>query len=233
MKDSAPFSEKITSIDLKLTEAPWPFAQNERPRIDAYWQELASANATLWNGNVLIAQDVYLGDGKLSARFTLTDYASMMAWRDWGFPDKKVFNIFGEPALMTSDGVLVFAEMASHTMNAGKIVPPGGSLEMGDVGPNGAIDISASMHRETLEETGFDLSHARADARYAVMDEQRIALVQKFSCAETFADLEHIFHVHVDKNKELTRLVSVRSRKSISPSMPGYAQEIVRQSFGT
>jgi 8-oxo-dGTP pyrophosphatase MutT (NUDIX family) len=231
MKDSQPFSEIIESVDLKMTDAPWPFAQNERARIDAHWQELANANATIWNGNVLIAQDVYLGDKKLVARFSLTDYASLMAWRDWGFPDEKVFNIFGMPALMTSDNVLVFAEMASHTMNGGKIFPPGGSLEMADVVEWGVVDVEGSMYRETLEETGFDLTSARAAERFVIMDQQRIAVMQKFSCAETFADLERVFKVHVDDKKELTRLVPVKSRRSISPAMPPYAQEIVRHVF--
>lgn len=233
MKDSAPFSEALASIDLMLSDVPWPFAQNERKKIDQHWQELVQTNPALWNGDVLIGHSVYLGSGRLSARFTLTDFASLMAWRDWGFPDKLAFNVFGMAALTTSDEVLVFAEMSDHTMNAAKIFPPGGSLEMRDVVEGGIVDIEGSMFREMKEETGFDLALARPGPRFAVMDEQRIAVLQRFTCAETFADLQRVFAVHEDSNRELKRLVPIKSRAAICDAIPAYAQEIVRQVFPT
>ena len=37
---------------------------------------------------------VFDGD-RFSADYFETDFASFLAWRDWGFPDKNVFNGFG------------------------------------------------------------------------------------------------------------------------------------------
>jgi hypothetical protein len=231
MKRSSLLIEDVTRLDLKLTDNQWAFAQNERQRIDAHWQQLVETNDTLWNGDILIAQDVFLGDGLLSARFIVSDYASYVAWRDWGHPDKKVFNIFAMPALKTKDGVLIFAEMASHTLNSGKIYPPGGSLEMRDVNEQGEIDLLGSMLTEVKQESGFDLAAATPGGSYAIMDGQRIAFMQQYRCQETFEDVKLIFAKHVDAHKELKRLVPIRARKDIADVMPGYAAAVVEREF--
>ncbi len=231
MKRFSGLIEDITRLDLRFVEEAWAFAQNERQRIDMHWQELVNKNDKLWNGEILIARDVFLGDGLLSARFSSSDYASFVAWRDWGYPDKQAFNIFGMPALKTSDGVLVFAEMAAHTLNAGKIYPPGGSLELRDVTDRSEIDVERSMRIEVKEETGFDLNSARRGGAYAIMDGQRIALMRQFSTDLTFAEFEMEFASHFDNQKELKCLVPVRSRKDMSEAMPAYALAIVEREF--
>jgi hypothetical protein len=233
MKRSSLLIEDVTRLDLKLTDNQWAFAQNERQRIDAHWQQLVESNDMLWNGDILIAQDVFLGDGLLSARFAVSDYASYVAWRDWGHPDKKVFNIFAMPALKTKDNILVFAEMASHTLNGGKIYPPGGTLEMRDVNERGEIDLPGSMIIEVKEESGFDLATAKPGGSYAIMDGQRIAFMRQYRCEETFADLKLLFAKHVDAHKELKRLVPIRTRKDVSDAMPVYAAAVVEREFRT
>ena len=40
-----------------------------------------------------------------------TDYASFLAWRDWGFPDASVFNVFASAALQAADGAFLLGEM--------------------------------------------------------------------------------------------------------------------------
>ena len=54
------------------------------------------------------------------ASYFETDFASFLAWRDWGFPDAGVFNGFGVGALRAADGAFVLGEMAHHTSNAGR-----------------------------------------------------------------------------------------------------------------
>jgi 8-oxo-dGTP pyrophosphatase MutT (NUDIX family) len=230
MKRFSGLIEDVTRLDLKLADVQWAFAQNERARIDAHWQQLVDANSRIWNGDILVAQDVFLGDGLLSARFCVSDYASYVSWRDWGWPDKKAFNIFGMPALRTSDNVLIFAEMAEHTLNGGKVYPPGGSLETRDV-VNGEIDLIRSMQIEVREETGFDLSTSKRGGAYAIMDGQRIAYMQQYATALTFSEVEQIYAAHVDEHQELKRLVPVRGRKDIADAMPAYARAIVEREF--
>jgi hypothetical protein len=53
------------------------------------------------------------------------DFASFLAWRDWGGPDNRV-QLFRLGALRCSDGALVWGEMGQHTSNAGRIYFPSG-----------------------------------------------------------------------------------------------------------
>ena len=91
---------------------------------------------------------------RFSAAYFETDFASFLAWRDWGFPDLHVFNGFGMGALRCSDGAFVLGEMGQHTSNAGRIYFPSGTPDLDDV-VDGAVDISGSVARELEEETGL------------------------------------------------------------------------------
>src|SRR5689334_10916768 len=120
----------ISSLDLHLHPGAWPFAEAEKLRITEHWRKLAEANPRIWNGDVLICTGAKIADAVLTGRFLKTDYASFVAWRDWGWPDKSVSNLFGSAIVHSADGALLYGRMAGHTLNPGKIYPPGGPLEM-------------------------------------------------------------------------------------------------------
>jgi len=119
----------ILSLDLQFTADPWDFALAERVRIDAHWARLVAANPGLWNGEVLMCSHVTFADGRLEARFIRSDFASLVAWRDWDWNASNALNLFGSAVVMSGDGALLYGRMADHTLNAGRIYPPGGSLE--------------------------------------------------------------------------------------------------------
>jgi hypothetical protein len=222
--------ERVTSVDLRFVEGVWDFANRERAVIDAAWQKRVRANPSLWNGEVLLALDVRLADGVLSANHCKTDYASFVVWRDLGWPDKAAFNIFGMGVVVTADGALVYGEMGAHTLNAGAIYPPGGSLEPKDVMPDGSVGIDHSIAEELGEEIGFDVSGCLRGEQYAVYDRQRIAVVQSYFSTMTFAQMEANFRQHVvgEAQPELSRLVAVRSEADISDAMPDWAKAAAR-----
>ena len=120
----------IKSLDLRLRAGKWAFADAERTRIATHWRKLADANPKIWNGDVLICTHVELKDDEVKADFLRTDYASFVAWRDWGWPDKTVCNLFVSAAVVSADRAVLYGRMSGHTLNAGKVYPPGGSLEM-------------------------------------------------------------------------------------------------------
>ena len=91
---------------------------------------------------------------RFSASYFETDFASFLAWRDWGFPDKGVFNGFGMGALLSQDGAFALGEMGQHTANAGRIYFPAGTPDLDDVRGE-ALDIEGSVAREVEEETGL------------------------------------------------------------------------------
>ncbi len=222
--------ERVASLALRFVDGEWDFAQREREMIDAAWQRRVKENPSLWNGEVLVARNVRLVDGVLSAEHCKTDYASFVVWRDLGWPDKTAFNIFGMGVVVTADGALVFGEMSAHTLNSGAIYPPGGSLEPKDVLPDGSVGIDHSIAEELGEEIGFDVAGCLRGEQYAVFDRQRIAVVQSYFCDVTFSQMEDNFLQHVvgDAQPELSRLVAVRSEADISVAMPDWAKAAAR-----
>ena len=117
---------RVTQLDLKCGAWTWPFAVERRADIDAHFAHQQAEKPKLWNGRVLLGRNPVFSGDRFSADYFETDFASFLAWRDWGFPDNSVFNGFGMGALRGSDGAFVLGEMAAHTANAGRIYFPSG-----------------------------------------------------------------------------------------------------------
>jgi hypothetical protein len=159
---TAPVIHRVTTLDLAVKPWSWPFAQARRVDIHAYFAEKQREKPELWNGRVLLGREPIFSGGRFSASYFETDFASFLAWRDWGFPDKDVFNGFGMGALLSRDGAFALGEMGQHTANAGRIYFPSGTPDLDDV-RGSALDIEGSVAREVEEETGL----APADYRPA------------------------------------------------------------------
>jgi 8-oxo-dGTP pyrophosphatase MutT (NUDIX family) len=152
---------RVSQLDLSFGSFVWPFEQTRRAEIDAHFAMRKADKPELWNGRVLLGRHPVFSDGRLSARYFETDFAAFLAWRDWGFPDKDVFNGFGMGALRSSDGAFALGEMGQHTANAGRVYFAGGTPDPNDL--RGArVDIAASVVREVEEETGLTPSDYRA-----------------------------------------------------------------------
>src|SRR5260370_26142562 len=154
---------RVTSLDLAVQKWSWPFAEERRAEIDAHFVVKQREKPKLWNGRVLLGfNQVFAGD-RLTASYFETDYGSFLAWRDWGFPDKDVFNGFGMGALLSSDGAFALGEMGQHTSNAGRIYFPSGTPDLDDI-KGSAVDIAGSVARELEEETGLTAAEYRGEA---------------------------------------------------------------------
>src|SRR5271167_3908757 len=151
---------RVTALDLPVRSTLWPFAQVRRDEIDAHFAE-KQREKPIWNGRVLIARNPVFTDERFSADYFEVDFASFLAWRDWGFPDRQVFNGFGMGALRSADGAFVLGEMAQHTANAGRIYFPSGTPDLDDI-KGSRLDIPGSVEREILEETGLRDTDYRA-----------------------------------------------------------------------
>jgi hypothetical protein len=219
-------TEKIDSVELRLRQSNWIFAERHHAEIAARWDQRVQDNPWLWNGRVLISHDVRIVNGCLSAVTRETDYASFVVWRDMDWPDKETFNIFGMGVVISSDGALVFGEMAQNTVNPGRIYPPGGSLEPRDVDADGCVDIDRSVQHEILEEIGIDVSGDRRGDRFAVFEGQRIAVVQSYFNDLSFAEIDAHFSSHqkTQNPPELVRLVPLRKSTDVVESMPDWAK---------
>src|SRR5438309_6721162 len=156
---------RVTTLDLAVRPIVWPFAEERRAEITAHFAEKQRERPKLWNGRVLLGRDAVFTDGHLAATYFETDFASFLAWRDWGFPDKAVFNGFGMGALRASDGAFVMGEMGQHTANAGRLYFPSGTPDPDDL-RDGALDMAGSVSREIEEETGLTPADYRSDTHW-------------------------------------------------------------------
>ncbi|HKU06020.1 MAG TPA: NUDIX hydrolase, partial [Bradyrhizobium sp.] len=161
---------------------------------------------------------------RLSADYFEVDFASFLAWRDWGFPDKNVFNGFGMGALRASDGAFVLGEMAGQTANAGRVYFPSGTPDLDDV-KDGRLDIPASVAREVEEETGLAPHEYRAATHWdCLFTGAALAMIRTLD-----ADLPgEALRAKIESNlarqsePELSAIHLVRQRSDLTGAMPRF-----------
>ncbi|MGE0008836.1 MAG: NUDIX hydrolase [Parvibaculaceae bacterium] len=221
--------QRLTSLDLRLRRGSWAFAEAEKTRIAEHWRKLADANPRIWNGDVLICTRAELRDGGLTGDFLKSDYASFVAWRDWGWPDRSVCNVFGSAAVVSSDRAVLYGRMAGHTLNAGKVYPPGGSLEMKDVTGDGRVDVMGSIVRELEEETGLAAAEAERGELLAILDDHRLSIAQVFRFADPAETLAARVRGYLEsaQEDELSDVEVVTATSELASSMP-YAVALAR-----
>src|SRR3974390_1128314 len=152
----------VERLELIFAPRPWPFAQKRRDEIAAHFAALRRSNPALWNGPVLLLREHAITRGVFHGAYFETDYASMLAWRHWGFPDPAVKSCFAMGALCSSDSAFVLGVMAPHTAHAGWIYFPAGVVDRSDV--DGArVDLAGNLQREMREETGLDACELEAE----------------------------------------------------------------------
>ena len=219
-----PGIHRVATLDLKVRPAPWPFASERRDEIDAHFAERQREKPEIWNGRVLIGRNAVHTEGYLAADFFETDFASFLAWRDWGFPDASVFNGFGMGALKSSDGAFLLGEMAAHTANAGRIYFPAGTPEPDDV-RDGSVDIAGSITREIAEETGLVEADYDMDTHWTcVFTGPSIAMIRILRVDMTGEALRARIEANLARQQqpELCALHLARTRADIVAAMPAF-----------
>jgi 8-oxo-dGTP pyrophosphatase MutT (NUDIX family) len=165
-------------LELRFSPRPWPFAQQRRPQIDAHFAHLRDRNPYLWNGRVLLLHDFALAPDVFRGAYLETDFASLLAWRDWDFPDRSIRNCFGIAALRGADGGFVLGVMGEHTSNAGKLHFVGGMPDPNDIVAD-KVDLHGSVLRELSEETGLSTREVVPEGSWhAVFAGMHIAMVK-------------------------------------------------------
>jgi hypothetical protein len=228
-----PVIHRVTTLDLSLQPWSWPFAQEQRAEIGAHFAAAQREKPKLWNGRVLLARDPVFQGSRLSASYFETDFASFLAWRDWGFPDKSVFNGFGMGALRCGDGAFALGEMAAHTANAGRIYFPSGTPDLDDL-RDGAVDIAGSVAREIEEETGLTSHDYRPEAHWdCVVLGASIALIRTLHVEMSGEALR----AKIEKNlasqhhPELSAIHLVRGVNDFTAAMPRFVTAFLEARF--
>jgi 8-oxo-dGTP pyrophosphatase MutT (NUDIX family) len=214
----------VERLDLRFVPRPWPFADAQRSAIDEYFARLRAEKPALFNGRVLLAHQHALDGAVLRASYLETDYASFIAWRDWGFPDASMANCFALGALRGSDGSFALGVMGAHTANAGRIYFPGGTPDPSDVF-DGAVDLESSVCREIEEETGLTPEgFTIAPGWTAVLAAPRIALIKVWQAPEPAAALRAriLRHLAAEAVPELSGIHLVDGPADLDGRMPPF-----------
>jgi 8-oxo-dGTP pyrophosphatase MutT (NUDIX family) len=218
-----PVIHRVTTLDLKFRPRPWPFADQKRAEISAHFAA-RQRERPIWNGRLLLARDPVFSGDHFSADYFETDFASFLAWRDWGFPDKDVFNGTGMGALRASDGAFILGEMGQHTANAGRIYFPSGTPDPADL-RDGVVDIPGSVAREVEEETGLTPADYRAAAHWdCVVCGRSIAMIRILHVDGSGDELRARIEANLapQRQPELAAIHLVRETSDLDPAMPRF-----------
>ncbi|QUS39039.1 NUDIX hydrolase [Tardiphaga alba] len=230
---TAPAIHRVARLDLTRTDWRWPFADERRADIDAYFAEQRAGKPQMFNGRVLLARHpLFTGEG-LSSDYFETDFASFLAWRDWGFPDRDVFNGFGMGALRSADGAFVLGEMGAHTANAGRIYFASGTPDLSDL-RDGVVDVAGSVIREVEEELGLtEADYLIADDWCCVVTDHALAMMRVLTSDLSGEALREKLKANLaaQAEPELSDIHLVRSPADFTATMPVFVTAFLQAQF--
>lgn len=148
--------ERVASCELRVGVGAWPYMRDNAAAIDAHWQKRRAASPRMFNGRIYVLGSSHEGPGRFSGELIRVDFKSFLHWKDSGYPDAGVRDVFGSALIRSAEGHVLLGRQRAGNINAGLAYPPGGFIDDSDVGGHGAIDIRASTARELAEETGLD-----------------------------------------------------------------------------
>ena len=212
----------IRRLELAFAPRPWSFAEEHRADIARYFEELQRAKPALWNGRMLLLHHHAVEGDVFRGGYLETDYASFVAWRDWGFPDTTVTHCVALGALRASDGAFLLGVMNAHTLNAGKVYFPAGVPDPSDI-VDGMVDLAGSVRREVAEETGLDGdAYAAEPVWHSVLARSAIAHFKLLQARESAPVLRERIRAHLarEAQPELADIRIVRGPEDLDPMMP-------------
>lgn len=228
--------ERIAEISYRLVEDNvWRFERDRAAEIDAHWQKRVAQNPHLFNGRVLLMHRSEVveagGEQRLDGRCFLAEYKSFITWRDFGFPDESIANVFAMAALRSADGAFLLGEMGPKTASAGRIYFPAGTPDPNDL-KDGTIDFEGSVLRELKEETGLSRHDVRLDASWSVVFQGPYIACMK-TIRSTLSAAELIGRVDAflaqEREPELARLKPVFSPRDFEQDrMPDFMLAYMR-----
>jgi len=232
-----PLVVRIARVEARAAPLDWRWASDNREAIDANWAQKTAAKPRMYNGRVLLLQDLALSDGLCRATYFETDFKSFLGWRDLGYPDPTIGNGYAMGALQGSDGAFVCGVMGRHTANDGRIYFPSGTPDLSDLQPDGSVDLATSVTRELAEETALpEEVYDIADEWILVRTGLAAAFMRPILCrepAEAVADRIRAA-IAAQEEPELSDAAVIRGPEDIDPGkMPHTVQAYLRWHFGS
>lgn len=225
----------VANVEAWLRPMDWPWAMENRERIEANWQRRKAKTPKMFNGRVLMLRDLQLTPDRCINTYFEVDYADLVAWIDLGHPDRSVANGFAMGALRGSDGAFICGVMDGHTANAGRIYFPAGTPDRSDVRPDGTVDLATSLTRELFEETGLGETDYHIEDEWIVVQRwPAVAMMRMVTLSVPAEEGAEAIRRTIAKQDppELSDLRIVRGLQDIDPQkMPLFLQSFFRWSF--
>ncbi|MEH3147890.1 MAG: NUDIX hydrolase [Methylobacterium frigidaeris] len=230
----APSLTRVRGVSARVGPHDWAWARDAHAAIAANWQRRVAATPAMFNGAVLLAHEAEVApDGTLRVALFESDYATLTALIDLGFPDRSVANIFAALAPRTKDGAYLLGRMGGHTARAGQAYFACGTPDRTDVEPDGRVDLAASARREFTEETGLVVGGG-SEGFVVVRDGGLLGILEPVTLAQdTAAVLAGIdAHLAREAEPELDGMVLVRGPGDIDPAtMPAYVRAFLAEAL--
>ena len=221
---SGPEIVALERVGIAVVPWRWEFAYARADDIARHFAARQRERPALWNGRVLLLHRFAGENGVLRGSSFETDYASFLAWRDWGFPDAGVFNVFAAAALQAADGAYLVGRMASFTSAAGQWLFPCGTPDPEDINA-GMLDLAGSARRELFEETGLDIGTMQVEAGWIlVRDSGFVALIERVTASESAEDLRTriVRYLAGEAQPEFSEIRILRGIADVDMDMPRF-----------
>ena len=216
---------ELDTLDCRLEPSPWAFAHDNKGAIEAHWQGIVARKPASFNGQILLLHRWEIVDRVFRGAYHISDYASFLAWRDFGHAGERRWNCFSMAALQAADGAFLLGEMADHTSNAGAIYFAAGTPDLSDLRGD-LVDLDGSVMREMEEETGITADNVTVASGWtAVLHGPRIAMMRNVRSSLQAPDLKKKIEVFLagDDHAELSAMHIVADRSDILPGrMPAF-----------
>jgi 8-oxo-dGTP pyrophosphatase MutT (NUDIX family) len=159
----------VSRVEACCRPFDWAWPKQNRDFIEENWKRRTAGKPQMFNGRVLLLQDVAFEQDQCRNTYFEVDYADFVAWIDKGYPDPNIANGFAMGALRGSDGAYICGVMGGGTTNAGRVYFAAGTPDPSDLRPDGTVDLSTSLTRELAEETGLQEGDYRVDDEWIVV----------------------------------------------------------------
>jgi 8-oxo-dGTP pyrophosphatase MutT (NUDIX family) len=223
---------EVDRVECRLVAHRWLYAEEDSARIDAHWAKRKAGSPAMYDGPVLLACRAELIPGEGGARVLRLDafetrFSRFLAWREFGWPDKSVFNCFAAPAVRSSDGAWLVGEMGPDQSTAGRRYFPAGTPDPSDIIDGARVDLLGNLRRELLEETGLSATEgSEADGWTLIFDHQRIACIKRIDWPAPAAALQARVRgfLAAETAPELSDVHMLASGPHDDPRLPGFVR---------
>lgn len=219
---------QVARCELRLTGASWDFAQVNAAAIERHWRRRLVSNARYFNGAIQLMQDGTIDEGICRASFVRTDFKSYLYWREHGYPPADAYDAFGSAIVRSADGAVLLGLQKQGNINAGLAYLPGGFIDQRDVGPDGTIDIGASIERELTEETGLAGAEFQVQPGFWIIRcGAQLSMAREYRSPLSADALrtQILRYLAADPDPELADIVIVRAAGALDPALvPPYTR---------